>query len=260
MELLVLTVVAFIASYLSSAFAVGGNFLLLAVLSYFYPVTVVVQLMPIFVIPSLCARICLFWRDINWPMVKGFVIGTLAGVFLGGQVLLNLDEATVMLLMGSLILTLLWFPDAMVPRALFDSLGSDRSTSQSFSVHQPIFKPFIVIGFGHSFLSTLFAIGAILQSVILRAKLNKAHITGTLAACLITMSSGRILIYGWYGFDYQVFVYHAGFCATASVIGSWYGKRVSKWVSETLFRKVFKYCLSGFGILLLARGLMALIF
>jgi len=36
-----------------------------------------------------------------------------------------------------------------------------------------------------------------MQSVVLRVGLKKAQITGTLAACLITMTSGKMLTYMW---------------------------------------------------------------
>jgi len=109
-EIATLSVLTFMASYLNTAFAVGGGFIILAALSYFYPVSVVIQLMPVFVIPSLCSRIYLFRRDIDWRIVKGFVIGAVVGVLLGGQLLVSMNEGLVMLFMGSLILTLLWFP------------------------------------------------------------------------------------------------------------------------------------------------------
>ena len=245
-EIATLSVLTFMAAYLNTAFAVGGGFIILAALSYYYPVSVVIQLMPVFLIPSLCSRIYLFRRDIDWRIVKGFVIGAVVGVLLGGQLLVSMNEGLVMLFMGSLILTLLWFPSVPVPEFL--------AYSPTSHTHIRLAKPFILIGFAHAFLSTLFAVGSIMQSVVLRVGLKKAQITGTLAACLITMTSGKMLTYMWHGFDYRLFAYHIVCCATASVMGSWYGKRAGKMVSEALFRTVFKWVVSAFGMTLLVRG------
>lgn len=249
-ELLVLAVCVFFASYFNAAFAVGGGFLILAALSYYYPITAVVQLIPAFVIPSLCSRIYLFRQHIHWRITKGFVLGAVVGVLAGAQVLVSMHEAVIMLAMGSLILTLIWFPDVTIPAFL--QPNRDDSNSQQTGIS----RPFIGIGFAHAFLSTLFSVGSIMQSLVMRVGLKKAEITGTLAACLILMTTGKTLTYMWHGFDYWQYKYQILLCATASIIGSYFGKRAGQFISEELFRKVFKWVVSLFAAILVIRGAM----
>ena len=54
----------------------------------------------------------------------------------------------------------------------------------------------------HSFVATVFGVGAFLQPAILRTELVKLQITGTLAACMLSMDIFKVIGFSTFGFNY----------------------------------------------------------
>ncbi|MEH6576892.1 MAG: sulfite exporter TauE/SafE family protein [Amphritea sp.] len=235
-ELTVITLGSFFAALVNAAFATGGIYILLATSSSVFPLAVAIPLQSAFSFSSLLARISLFWVHIRWPIVAAFVIGATGGVYFGTHILISLDEATIALMLGVLLLTFAWFPRV--------------------KWRVPIKHPFFIVGTIHSFISTLFGVGGVLQSAVLRTNLLKANITGTLAACLISMDILKITGYVSVGFDYRDYLYHILLATVAGFTGAWTGKRLSHRVSEQLFRQVFRWLLTAVAFRMLYRGLM----
>jgi uncharacterized membrane protein YfcA len=232
--LVVITLGSFVASFVNVAFATGGVYLLLAASTAVLPITAAVPLQSAFAFSSLLARIGYFWSHIRWPIVAAFALGAAIGVALGARVFVSLPEATIAGLLGCLLLVLIWFPT--VGRRL------------------PLKHPFFLVGGLHSFLATLFGVGALLQPAMLRTRLLKLQITATLAACLITMDVFKITGYVAVGFDYRDYLPHIALATVAGLLGTWAGKHVTHRISETTFRRVFKWLITVVALRLLYRA------
>ena len=112
----------------------------------------------------------------------------------------------------------------------------------------------------HSFIATVFGVGAFLQPAILRTELIKMQITGTLAACMLSMDIFKVFWFSNIGFDYLIYLPHI-LCATiAGLVGTWLGKRTTTMVSEQTFRRVFKFIVTLIALRLLFKGFNILIF
>ena len=238
LEIVVITLGSFIASMVNSMFATGGVYLLIIASSSVLPLTAAVPLQSAFTFSSLMTRVALFWAHLNWPIIIAFVAGAAIGVGVGAQVFVSLDEAEISILLGSILLTVTWFP--RIKRRL------------------PIKHPFFAVGVVHSFLGTLFGVGAFLQPALIRSTLLKASVTGTLAACLLCLDTFKLVGYVLIGFDYIQYVYHIIFATLAGFLGAWLGKRFSGYVSETLFRKVFLTLVTIVGVKMLLQGIYTL--
>jgi uncharacterized protein len=233
-ELWVITVGSFLASFVNGAFATGGVYILLASSTAVLPLTAAVPLQSAFAFSSLMSRIGFFWQHIDWPIVAAFVAGSFIGVYFAAGIFSSLHEGTIGLLVGSLLLVLIWLP--------------------TVNWRVPFKHPFFPVGIVHSFLGTLFGVGAILQPIMLRTKLVKAQITGTLAACLLSADVLKITGYVSYGFDYRDYLPHIVLATIAGFCGTWAGKRVNHRVSEKTFRLVFRWLITLVAIRLLYRG------
>jgi uncharacterized membrane protein YfcA len=165
--------------------------------------------------------VILFWQHIDWKIVKSFLFGSVIGVFLGAQVFVSLSESTISLLVGCLILALTWGP--------------------RLKLRMPKRNVFLFSGISHSFIGTLFAIGCIIQPMMIRTSLLKAQVTGTLAACLFFMGLLKISSYMVNGFSYQSYGLYILAATTAGVIGAWAGKHSPIYISENMFRRIFKF-------------------
>jgi uncharacterized membrane protein YfcA len=232
--LLVITLGSFVASFVNGAFATGGVYILLASSSAVLPLTAAVPLQSAFGFVSLVSRVGFFWKSIQWPIVIAFVCGAVIGVGLGTSLFVSLNESSIALLLGSVLLLLTWFPIL-------------KSKS-------PFKHPFFLVGTLHSFISTLFGIGALLQPILIRSQLLKAQITATLAACLVSMEVMKITGYVHYGFNYVDYLPHIVMASVMGFLGTWLGKRITHHVSEQAFRLVFRWLISIVALRLLYRG------
>jgi uncharacterized membrane protein YfcA len=100
--------------------------------------------------------------------------------------------------------------------------------------------PWLIVGFVHSLLSTLFAYGALLHAVILHTGLQRRQVVGTMAAALTGMGFFKIAGYALNGFDYRPYLTMIMFAIVAASVGTWVGKRINELVSEAVFRFVFR--------------------
>lgn len=235
LEILLVTMGCFIAAFINAAFATGGVYIMLAFISLVLPITVAIPLLPAFAMPSLFARICMFWQHIRWEIVKPFVVGSAFGVSFGSFIFINLSDRLISIFIALIILFITWWPKA--------------------SIKMPRSNLFLFVGVSHSFLGTLFGIGGILQSSIFRTSLIKAQVTGTLAACLLSMGLFKVSSYVINGFSYSFYTYHLIFAAIAGFAGAWIGKRVSLSITNDAFRKVFKIIVTLVAFQLLVKGI-----
>ena len=104
--------------------------------------------------------------------------------------------------------------------------------------------PWAVVGFIHSFLSTLFAYGALLHAVILHTGLGRRQIVGTMAVALTGMGVFKIAGYALNGFDYGPYLATIVLSIIAAFVGTWVGKLIIDRVSERTFRLVFRVLLT----------------
>ena len=239
LSVIIVTLGGFVAAFVNAAFATGGVYILLASGSAVFPMTIAVPLMPLFAFSSLVTRILFFWKYIAWRLVVPVFIGSSVGVFLGVNTFIMLPESLLSLIIGCLLLILIWVGSFKLPA------GSS--------------KFFIFVGMVHSFVATVFGVGAFLQPAILRTELIKMQITGTLAACMLSMDIFKIIGFSSFGFNYLTYLPHIIGATIAGFVGTWLGKRVTKRVSEITFRRVFKWLVTLIALRLVFKGIFGLI-
>ena len=91
----------------------------------------------------------------------------------GVNTFIMIPESLLSLIIGCLLLVLIWVGNFKLP------IGSS--------------KVFVLVGAVHSFVATIFGVGAFLQPAILRTELVKLQVTGTLAACMLSMDIFKII-------------------------------------------------------------------
>ncbi|MFT5131891.1 MAG: putative membrane protein YfcA [Gammaproteobacteria bacterium] len=225
---------SFLSTAVSSAFAVGGGFIMIAILSTILPVADMVPVHSTIMIGLSVSRTWYFRKDIHWPIVIPFVMGALIGAFAGTSVYVDLPEVLIAVAIAVLMLLAVWLPDIKLKRE--------------------IPHPFFLIGLIHSFLSALFSFGGLYQPVMVRTKLNKLQITATLAAGLAAMNFFKITGYVTFGFDFKPYLAVIVLAILVSFPAAKLGKALLHKISEKQFRSVFKIIMTVFAIRLLYRA------
>lgn len=234
--LVVVTLGAFAASFVNAAFATGGVYVLLLSTLAVLPASAAIPLQSPLSAGSLAARIGLFWGHIQWRIVATFVFGCMFGVYFGARAFAAASDALLQILLGVMLMALIWLPKP----------GGDWKVKH----------PFIYVGVVHSFVGTMFGVGGILQSFIIRTDLRKLQITGTLAACMLLLDVMKMASYVSLGVRYQDYIPHIVLATLAGFAGTWIGKRATVHVSERAFRVVFRWLITLVALRLVYKGWM----
>ncbi len=211
---------SFIAAVCNAAFANGGAMIVLAVTSTVLPVAAIVPIHSTLLIGSTASRVAMFREHIQWQIAGPFLLGSVIAVALASRLYVALPERVIAIALSTLMLVAIWLP--------------------AISWRPRIAHPWGVVGFVHSFLSTLFAYGALLHAVILHAGLTRRAVVGTMAAALTGMGVFKIAGYAANGFDYRPYLVVIAMSILVAFAGTWVGKLLIEKISERTFRIAFR--------------------
>lgn len=211
---------SFLAAVSNAAFSSGGAMIILAITSTVLPVSAVVPIHSTLLIGSTASRALLFRQYIEWRIAGPFLVGSAIAVLVASRLFFALPETAIAIAIAIVMLIAIWLPGVRW--------------------RPKIRHPWAVVGFVHSFLSTLFAYGALLHAVILHTGLARRQIVGTMAAALTGMSLFKIVGYSFNGFDYRPYVATIAISLLAAIVGTWVGKLIIDRISEATFRFVFR--------------------
>jgi uncharacterized membrane protein YfcA len=226
---------SFLAAVANAAFSNGGAMIILAITSTVLPVSAIVPMHSTLLIGSTAARAVVFRSHIDWRIAGPFLVGTVIAVAIAARLYVELPESAIAVAIAIVMLVAIWLP--------------------AISWRPRIRHPWAIVGFIHSFLSTLFAYGALLHAVILHTGLRRRQIVGTMAAALTGMGVLKIVGYAVNGFDYRPYLLVIAASLVAALLGTWVGKLVNDRVSEKTFRFVFKALVTVTAIRLIWVGL-----
>lgn len=231
---LLFALVTFFSSIVSATFGLGGGFIILAVLGIVLPVSAMVPLHSVLALGLLASRFWYFREHVSWDIVRSFVPGALIGVVIGARIYVALPEAFIAATVSLLILATVWFP----------------------RIHwRPSFPhPFFYVGIAHAFLSTLFSFGALMQPLMIRTRLNRMQVIGTLGAALFVMTFMKTVSYAVFGFDYRPYLGIIIAGVLASIPGAAVGKRLARRFREDQFRLAFSLLMTLLALRLLYRA------
>lgn len=228
---------SFLAAFTNAAFANGGAMIILAVTSTVLPVSAIVPMHSTLLIGSTTSRSVIFFKHIDWRIAAPFLVGSVVAVAIAAPIYVELPDTFVAGAIGIVMLVAIWLP--------------------AVSWRPKIRHPWAVVGFIHSFLSTLFAYGALLHAIILHTGLTRRQIVGTMAICLSAMSIFKITGYALSGFDFKPYLAVIFLSILAGLAGTWVGKLVIDRISEPVFRTGFRLLVTVTALRLLYVSLLS---
>jgi uncharacterized membrane protein YfcA len=218
--LYVIVLGSFLAAITNAAFANGGAMIILAITSSVLPVAAIVPLHSTLLIGSTASRAVVFREHIDWRIAAPFMAGSVFAVAIAARIYVELPDTIIASAIGTVMLVAIWLP--------------------GISWRPKIHHPWVVVGFIHSFFSTLFAYGALLHAVILHTGLRRRQVVATMAASLTGMGIFKIAGYTLNGFDYRPYLATIILSILAAFAGTWVGKLLIDRISEAVFRTVFR--------------------
>ncbi len=221
---------------MNAVFSAGGALVILAVTSTVLPIQAIVPIHSTLLIGSTATRILFFWEHIDWKIAGPFLIGSFFGAILGARIYVELPEAIIATAISLLMLVALWLP--------------------KISWRPRVRHPWAIVGFIHTLISTMFAYGALLHSVILHTNLKRRQIVGTMAGALTGMGAFKIAGYIFVGFDYGPYLLVIAAATAVSFLGTFVGKLLGDRLSEEKFRFIYRILITITALRLLYVGLV----
>ena len=228
-----------LAFWISAICGGGASLILVPLLNWLLPTSVVPFSLTIGTFTSSASRIIVFKKDICWKIFFWFVPFSIPAVLLGAWLIKYVNPLYLQLIVGLFLL-------ANLPE-LFRNKKQQRQEEKPY----PKFV-LAIVGFFAGFISGITgAIGLLFNRFYLRYGLTKEEIVATRAANEIFLHSIKLIIYLILGL-YSSSAFWLGLTiAIASIISSYTVKFILPHISEFLFRKVGYGAMVVSGIFLL---------
>jgi len=199
----------------------GGGILLIAVMPGLVPAHAILPLHAVTQLASNVSRAAFGWRDIDFGIVPAFLVGAVAGAWLGSEVYQRLDLHWLPALIGLLILLYTWAPLPRVPG------GGQLSLA--------------LLGFYQTGLGMIAgATGPVGAAVLLRRNTGRDWLVVNTALYMALNHALRVVAFLALGFSLMAWWQLAGAMVVAGICGSWVGTRLRHLVPQRNFQRVFR--------------------
>ena len=228
-----------LAFWISAICGGGASLILVPLLNWLLPTSVVPFSLTIGTFTSSASRIIVFKKDICWKIFFWFVPFSIPAVLLGAWLIKYVNPLYLQLIVGLFLL-------ANLPE-LFRNKKQQRQEEKPY----PKFV-LAIVGFFAGFISGITgAIGLLFNRFYLRYGLTKEEIVATRAANEIFLHSIKLIIYLILGLYSSSALWLGLTIAIASIISSYTVKFILPYISEFLFRKIGYGAMVVSGIFLL---------
>jgi len=218
---LLLPLIVFFTSCLAAVMGMGGGILLIAVMPGLVPAHAILPLHAVTQLASNVSRTAFGWRDIDFGIVPAFLVGAVAGAWLGSEVYQRLDLHWLPALIGLLILLYTWAPLPRVPG------GGQLSLA--------------LLGFYQTGLGMIAgATGPVGAAVLLRRNTGRDWLVVNTALYMALNHALRVVAFLALGFSLMAWWQLAGAMVVAGICGSWVGTRLRHLVPQRNFQRVFR--------------------
>jgi len=224
-ELFVLCTVSFLGSLITAAVGLGGGTLTLATMALLMPPAVLIPIHGVVQLGSNFGRALLMYRDIIRDIVPIFVLGTIIGAFVGGQVVVVLPVAVLQIILSLFILYTVWIP----------SFKANKSNNLTF----------MGVGVIGAF-TTMFvgATGPLIAPFVIAASNGRKQIVGTHAILMTIQHSFKLIVFGFIGFGFAPYIPLIICLILFGFIGTYIGKLALNRLPENVFRSSLKAILT----------------
>lgn len=232
---LTLIITSFVTSFITAAMGIGGGVLLLAIMAQVIPAKAIIPVHGVIQLGSNSGRAYLLRQYVQMPAVAYFLIGSIVGAIIGGQLVMELPTHILQILLGLFILYSVWGP----------SVRYAASESKIMSLHG-----------GLSTLLTMFvgATGPFVLAALKPLGFLKEQLVATSAVCMLIQHLLKVLVFGLLGFNFADYVGLIAAMIATGFAGTLLGKKVLTSINEVYFKRGLSFILTLLAVRLLWVG------
>ena len=236
-----LIALSFVTSAITAVLSIGGGLTMLAALAAVAPAAAIIPVHGAVQFGSNVSRVLLLRRSVSWPTAAVFSVGSVAGVAIGGLLVVQLPADTLRIILGAFIIYSMWGPT----RLQLPTTGA---------------ATLLAGGVVTSFLSMFVgAAGPFLASVLAPRMHDRVAYVATHGMCVLVQHGLKVIVFGVLGFVFWPWLPMLVMMLVAGFAGTWVGTRILHRLPETTFRWILKTILTLVAVYLLvtATGLFA---
>ncbi len=218
---LMLLLVSTLASFITAALGIGGGMLLLVTLASALPIAALIPVHGLIQLGSNGNRALMTRQHVDWPMVKFFSIGALAGALVASLIVVQLPLQAIQLSVAGFILFLVWGPKPQK----HDLSSHGRMAAGGFTTLVSMF-----VG----------ATGPLVAGFVHRSNYDKLTHTATLATCMTFQHCLKGLVFITVGFAFWQWLPFIAAMIISGTVGSWLGLKALNRIPATHFQRIFR--------------------
>ncbi|MEQ8368830.1 MAG: sulfite exporter TauE/SafE family protein [Roseicyclus sp.] len=232
----VIMAASFAGSFITAAFGIGGGGLVLAVLATLVPPAALIPIHGVVQAGSNAGRMVMLWREIFWPALPWFAVGTLIGVSIGGMVAVELPPQYVQIGIG---LFVIYTVVARAPR---------------WFSRWPI-----LTGLVSSFLTMFFGATGLFVASFTKSHALPRHAHVATHATLMTLQHGlKVVVFGLLGFAYGDWIWVIMLMIAVGLAGTYAGKLILNRLTDARFGVALNILLILISLRLIWQGVSTL--
>jgi uncharacterized membrane protein YfcA len=232
----VIMAASFAGSFITAAFGIGGGGLVLAVLATLVPPAALIPIHGVVQAGSNAGRMVMLWREIFWPALPWFAVGTLIGVSIGGMVAVELPPQYVQIGIG---LFVIYTVVARAPR---------------WFSRWPI-----LTGLVSSFLTMFFGATGLFVASFTKSHALPRHAHVATHATLMTLQHGlKVVVFGLLGFAYGDWIWVIMLMIAVGLAGTYAGRLILNRLTDARFGVALNVLLILISLRLIWQGVSTL--
>lgn len=231
---------SFFTSLITASIGIGGGSLLLAVMAQILPVKAIIPVHGVVQLGSNFGRAVVMFPHLDKKLFLWFVIGSLVGALIGGQIVFSLPVDVLRLILGGFILYAAWGP----------KLGGLAKSEKMLAMGGLI-----------STMLTMFvgATGPFVLAMLKPFGLARMGMVATTAGCLTVQHTLKVLVFGLLGFAFATYVPLMAIMIGLGFIGTLIGRKILLKVNEKVFKRALSLVLTVLAVRLLWQGVMGFV-
>lgn len=237
---LALIVLSFFTSALTAAVGIGGGVVLLAAMTFVFPPIALVPVHGVVQLGSNTGRAIVLAKNVSLRLIVPYALGAVVGAVIGGMLVVELPEATILLAIGVTILITTWLK--MPP------LGRGE-------------RGVLAVGGLFATILTMFvgATGPFVMMMLRQAGLPHARLVATHAMAMVVQHGLKVLAFVALGFAFADWAPLMATMIVAGFGGTLVGARLLHKLPEATLKKALNIVLTVISIQLIVRALADLI-
>ena len=231
-DVAILLGVSFLGSFITVSMGIGGGGLVVATMALILPPPILIPVHGVVQLGSNFGRALLMLRDVNFAIVPVFLIGTIIGAAIGGQLVVSLPVSVLQAVLAGFILYTTWAP--------------------KFSSRSPGKRTFFGLGAIGAFV-TMFvgATGPLVATFVATACKERQTHVATHATLMSIQHGLKVVAFGLLGFSFGPYLPLLAGLLVFGFAGTYIGRLVLMRLPEAMFRTGLKIVLTLIALRLL---------